>query len=399
MAKSLLTTGYADGGQPVNQSLTRYYSTCNGALEANATEASKQITFRSGGVLSNLYAVVTANGVSATTTLRTRVNGSNGAQSVSIGAGVTGEFEDTTNTDTISAGDEVNYQMVVGAGGTSISMGVISSVFAATSNTVSILSTGNSGNVNADSVTRYVGLTGDPNNNATEANVKYQFSNAGTLANLFVNVSTNTRTTDTTFKSRINGADGAQSVVFGSGVTGILEDTTHSDAIVDGDIVNNAWVTGSGGNNLAHQNIKYEFTTTNSSFNMGFVSQVGIQIGTGTSYMSVGFNSNSFGGAGNTEAHVKTEANFIFTASRLWVYVTQLTTSATIDLRVNAASSVVTVSPSGTGEFEDTTHTVALVASDEIDIRIVSVSNTTFNGLSLLGGAAAANNTNFLLMF
>lgn len=385
MAKSLLTTGYGDGGQPVNQNLTRYYSTCNGALQAGATETDKQITFRQGGVLSNLYVLVTANTVVGSTTFRTRVNGANGAQSVSITGLTAGEFEDTTNTDTIAAGDEVNYQMVVGAAGTNLSLGVISSVFDATSNTVSILATGTNGQVNVDSVTRYVGICGDPNNNATESQVKYQFSNAGTLQKLFVNVSANTRTTDTTFKSRINGSDGAQSVLFGSGVTGILEDTSNTDTIVDGDIVNSAWVTGSGGNAITCQNIKYEFTTINSSFNMGFVLQLGMDVGGGTSYTSVGFFANSFGGPGNTEAHMKTEANFVFTASRLWVSVTAFGTSCTLNLRVNAGDSALTVSPSGTGEFEDTTHTVDLVATDEIDFKCVAVGGVTIKGVSMIG--------------
>ena len=57
---------------------------------------------------------------------------------ITIPAGTTGVFEDTTNTDTIAAGDEYNLRSVTGAGGT-LTIGALSVIFNATTNCVSKL--------------------------------------------------------------------------------------------------------------------------------------------------------------------------------------------------------------------------------------------------------------------
>ena len=86
---------------------TTLYLVCGvGARVASTTEAGAQVTYRSAGTLSLLYFRVYENS-RGSSTFGTRVNGVNGNQSVSIGASTTGEFEDTVNTDSIVAGDEV----------------------------------------------------------------------------------------------------------------------------------------------------------------------------------------------------------------------------------------------------------------------------------------------------
>ena len=63
-------------------------------------EGNFQTTFRSGGTASNLYCRISANDRAAST-LTLRIDGGNGNQAVTITSSTTGDFEDTSNTDTI----------------------------------------------------------------------------------------------------------------------------------------------------------------------------------------------------------------------------------------------------------------------------------------------------------
>src|SRR5690349_17266000 len=94
----------------------------------SAAESNAQITRRVPGVESNLYIRVNTND-RGTSTLRFRINGGDGNQVVSITASTTGEFEDTSNTDTIAAGDLTDYQITGGAGGTTLTFGIVSTLF------------------------------------------------------------------------------------------------------------------------------------------------------------------------------------------------------------------------------------------------------------------------------
>src|SRR3989344_6927696 len=112
--------------------LTRFSICANASTAADATEARTQITYRTAGTLSNLWVYVNTNNLNGSTTIITRKNGENGAQSVSFASSTTGTAEDTTNSDTIAAGDEVNYQYVTGGTTGTISVRTITTVFAAT---------------------------------------------------------------------------------------------------------------------------------------------------------------------------------------------------------------------------------------------------------------------------
>ena len=60
------------------------------------------------GTLKNLNSIIYVNSFSVITTVILRINSANGNGTVSIGAGVTGSFEDVVNTDNISVNDLVN---------------------------------------------------------------------------------------------------------------------------------------------------------------------------------------------------------------------------------------------------------------------------------------------------
>ena len=105
----------------INAALTRYI-TIGGSFMAETTEANTKQKLRVATTLSNMTVRISPNTTTATSTFTLKKNGSAGNQTVSIGSGATGFFTDTTNTDDVTATDEVNYEIVTGATGTSLTV-------------------------------------------------------------------------------------------------------------------------------------------------------------------------------------------------------------------------------------------------------------------------------------
>lgn len=104
----------AEDGNSVNFNTTNYTGV-EGNYSWTATEGNTQYVWRYGArsKLSNLQVYTSANTIATSaTTVRTRVNGVDGGQSVSIAAGFTGLSVDSTGTDLITNGDKINYQVV-----------------------------------------------------------------------------------------------------------------------------------------------------------------------------------------------------------------------------------------------------------------------------------------------
>lgn len=108
--------------------LTKYMS-MGGWLQARATESDYESDCKFDFTGKLFWIRISANTIATSaTTARTRKNAANGGQSVSIGAGATGEFEDNSGTDTLVAADEYNYQVVTPDTSGNLSMKMMGSV-------------------------------------------------------------------------------------------------------------------------------------------------------------------------------------------------------------------------------------------------------------------------------
>ncbi len=214
------------------------YLPINGLQSSDGTEARAYYTFRHSTTLSDLRVNCNDNNATGASTVRTRVNGANGNQSVSIPAEATGVFEDAVNTDSISAGDEVNYQAVVGAGG-AMHLAQIQVKSATTTRSFVCGNLDDDASVGAG-VTSYFPIEGDPQNTlrATETDVDIHVQADGTLSNLFVNTRSNSCNGATIVRTRVNGGNSSLSVSIPSATTGIFEDTSNTDTVVKTDHIN-----------------------------------------------------------------------------------------------------------------------------------------------------------------
>jgi len=244
------TAGIAFPSHVPSLSLTfnaTYYYGFGGEAANNTSEAGAKFTIRYAANVTRLVFVCSGNTVNATSTVRTRKNGGNGAQSVSIGASATGRFTDTTNTDSLVSGDAFNFQVVTGGTSGTMTPTLCECQLLATSTgytyfeMVAGKQPGQALNANN---TYYLPVQGFLYSNTTEADVqlKTRFAFAGAF--FFANITANSVNGASTLRSRKNGANGALSVSVGASATGTFEDQTDSETYLSTDSINVQIATG-----------------------------------------------------------------------------------------------------------------------------------------------------------
>src|SRR3990167_1787023 len=341
-----------------------------------ANDSSAATIYQTAGTLSNLYIIVHTNDRGAST-FQTRKVTTDGNLSVSIGASSTGSFEDTSNTDTVTAGDDWHAEITTGAGGTTFAYRTYRVLFAATSNTVIKMSGGNPngiGNFTTPSTTEYYAFYGNGGYSGTESLKQLTFNTAGTARDFLVYVSTNSRTTTTTFGVRVNLADGNQSVSVTASSTGSFQDTTNTDSISVGDEVNGYITTGTGTEGLNRMIGSIEYETTDSSTIYASGSEISAVATSTTVYPPMG-------GVGSdashtTESDTSIDAGVAFTASDLQAAVSANTISdaSTVRFRINSGNGnqVVSITGSTTGTFIDSVNTDNVVTTDNVNYSLVT---------------------------
>lgn len=364
------------------------------AVSTAANENNLRAKIDKAGVLANMTFKVTTNAWAASKTITIRINGADGTQTQSVAAGATGWYQDTTHTDSIAAGDALVYGFGTG---TEIlkasSLGQFSIEFDATSgNATHLWQTAETTapiafSAGAASTTRYVPCRGIGDNTngwyvTTETNAKGLVRAPGTLSRLTTYIAANTSTNAATLTTRLNAADATQTISVAAGVTGLVEDTTHTDALVAGDEVNYKTVTGAGTANTTCQQIASTFESAATSWD----ARVASTRTAGSSYGTTVPNYQAVDGAGvgvqATEANVELLVPFACYSSNLIVVVVATSGSNnTQDLRsrINGADGNQFVTLAGaTGTLEDVTHYDTYAAGDLMSMCWDQMTNASF---------------------
>lgn len=325
----------------------------------------------SAGVWSNLSIVITTNTLSAAATFSSKVNGAGGNQTMSIGAGATGRFTDTTNTDTIAANTDLEYSLATAAGGTAIVRTVMSSVFNATTDSLQVYGACQGADTTLNGVTRYNALsgniTGDSTVNQTEASCQLTMRSTATFQKYTVRVRTNTKGGNSFAKFRKNGANGNGSITIGAGVTGLLSDTSNTDSVVSGDLV--CWGRDyyADGNNLRFWSMDMECVSTTQT-------QPILAADNAAAPVTVALSSTVYSTAGNgntstTESERRTlmVAASVLSFLQAYVITNTLTGNTTFKSRKNGAAGnqTVTFGTAATGWGVDSSNTDSLSAGDD----------------------------------
>lgn len=378
MAKTYLTSGRCAGITTQAYNVTRYYN-ISGVIVLGSSDSVVETTIRTAGTWSDYFVFVQANTINGTVTARSRKNRANGNQSVSIPSSTTGAFQDLSNSDTISAGDEINWQAVPsGASSGTISMQTMNSSFSSDVDSCQIV--GGFSQATRTTATTIYFVPGVLVGNATESSMRYKVRASVTAKNMLLNVSANTWTGSTTLKSRKNGSDGNLSITVPASTTGVFEDTSNTDDYKDGDWLSFSLTTAAGSGSQTNQSFKVEIASKTGESLLASVSSLGYTVGiASTNY----FQSSSTLTTNNSidpecEIHNSAKCSNL----QINVITNGSTGSCTLTSYVNAAdgNQTITVPSSTTGELEDSTNKDFLVSEDDYGYKFVKTgsNNVTF---------------------
>ena len=214
---------------------------------STAAEASMQVRIAHTMTARKLYVSISANSITATSTMYTRKNGADGSMSCSIGASTTGEFEDTTHSDSLASADLYCYRFNTGASGTTLVLEAVS-VIMETDHPFVLFTVSNS--IGAGSTTYYKAMNGQHNANATESNQAFIWPACvpdATVSYFSANLTSNAATGTSTFRFRKNAANGNSVCSFAAGVTGWTVDTSNTDSVTANNSIAISATNGGGG--------------------------------------------------------------------------------------------------------------------------------------------------------
>jgi len=227
---------------PANSS--HYTNVGTGAyFEASLFEAQDRSLWRTAGVWSNLWANVTLNNFDLTSNGFSRINGSDGNQTIAVPAATTGFFQDTTNTDAISPGDVVSYRFLSSHSGpnlTGFRISIFQSLFTATAaERVYRLTSGNSGAPRTGFLALMAGFQWQNSESLIQTHVP-----GGTARNAAITISLQTRNGNSTLVLRVNETDTALIIDIPTTTSGTFEDLVNTVTLFDRDRVNWRFVRG-----------------------------------------------------------------------------------------------------------------------------------------------------------
>ncbi len=368
MPEWLISTAYTF---PQSAGDTDYYTPL-ASLRGSGGEGLPQVRSRDSYTWANLFARVTGNTLVGATTVRSRINGGNGNQTVSIGAGATGTFTDAVNSDTLVGGSLFNWSVVAGAG-TSIIFTVLASTLTTVANTTPIVAATDLGIAYwGPSDVGYFTYLGCIFRNALDANVQYRFRTAATLSNFRIYVADNELTAASTFRVRKNGANGNQSISVPGGGTGSYEDAVNTDGFVAGDLMNYQVVAGATGIDIGITVVQVKLDSQ--MRHIGCSGDVNLlYLGGAPRYNAIeGLMENLWT---TTEAEQQANALAAFTLRNLYVRMTFNWHDGAIVIRTRKnggdGNLVVSIAAGLTGEFEDLVNSDDFLAANSLNWKLV----------------------------
>jgi hypothetical protein len=216
--------------------------------------------------------------------------------------------------------------------------------------------------------------------NATESNVRVTHRGASiTIRNWRMNISTHTRTQNTTFTWFKNGAAQSLAISVAGGATGVVEDTTNSVSLTAGDTHSvRAVHAAEGAANQLTCFGQYEIETAGGASSIPLAAtSAGSTFGASTTTYFRFWQFSSSGAVSNDRPDHDMQVAGTF--SGLYGYINANTRSdaTTLALYKNGASAIsVSVAAGVTGRFENTANSTTVAVGDDVHLRNVTGAGT-----------------------
>ena len=339
----------------------------------STTEANTQASCTEAATFSLLGFNIISGG-NGTNNLQFRDAGADGNQLATRSG--TGVAEDTTNTDTLSAGDLFNLAYTDTGTASGISWTKANVSFTSGHGNFHGCSTYGGRVLDVQSQTRFIPLAGDlvADGGGTEDTIEWKVRGYDSFEALQVRVIANARTNDSIFKNRINAGDGTAVITYAAGATGLVSDTGLGDAITDGQTVNASITLDTGVEDLT---VTFVCATLKSSSNKsesfsGFISPTGVSRAASSTetYFTIGGNNNI---STLTEAQARIKVGFAAVVSNLRCYLSDntYTGNGTLKLYQNGSAVITTTitASGGAAWYENTSDTITIDADDELSFE------------------------------
>ncbi len=205
----------------------------SGALNAD-NEAGMEITVREATTFDGLDVFVTVNGISDPSTIKFRVDGSDGNQVATITASTTGRFQDTTNNDVVLVDSNVAYRYETGMGSHTDTSVTIVMVCCNGAGTKRFINNGGEQQVQQSANTvRYSAPEGRLSTNTIELEFRAEIRATQTIDHLRVQCKGFSLDVNGSVSVNINGT--ASSLTVTVTATGHFTDTSNNESVVSGD--------------------------------------------------------------------------------------------------------------------------------------------------------------------
>ncbi len=371
--------------------VTRYASPLGRIGSTIGTELLQNLAVYESYTLKNAFVRIIANTLNNTTVVRSRVNGANGNQSISIPTTQTGVFEDAVNSDALSNEDLFCFSIdTTAAGAGTVTWTIFSFILETAANTTPILSSHGEWTVVADSnITRFAPIIGNLDGTDvttfTEAKAEYKFRVASTLSKLRVYFRTNGFAGNVVCTIRINNGNG--NLTISSSASGAFEDVGNTDAISAGDDVNIQYLLP----NEPSDDMKIarvQVTSDSLGMQIAATNHLGAtQPDSTTSYIPLC----GVSGITNTvEAQMRVKARAVFTLANMYVNANTntLNGAAVYRLRINGGNGnlAITVNAAQTGQFEDLVNSDDIIATDLLNWSCVTAGSSGVIEMNAVGG-------------
>ena len=371
----------------LSAAFTRYMGI--GGFIQSRVEVDVQHRIRHTCNLTKLLVRVSTNTHDGSDVVTLRVNGAAGNLTLTVPSLATGVFEDLSNTDLLSDGDLVATEIASGGTVGILDLTLVSYVLtdpAGDRHYVMGQARGGAGETPSFGSTIFGRIGGRvAHNRTTEADAQYRLRFATTLDRFRIVVASNTIDGTSTFRTRVNGVNGNQTFTVGALATGEFEDTTNSDTITSGDLVNSMLVTlgTTGVIEVSYTQIRMDAVgrPTISGTDAGAIV---FTPGGGNRFPAIedGLLTNSL----EAESNASLRARIRYNARNYHVFVVSNTAepATVISLRVQETTSLlsVTIPSLATGEFEDLVNTIEVTEDQEVN-HLIDVSALTEGSISL----------------
>ena len=333
------------------------------------TEANAQIKWPKAETFKDLRCYVVSNAASATATIKFRINGADGNLNIPITSGSVGWFEDASNSDSVAVNDLINFMISRSdSGSITFRSNGIDAVDDAPSNIVGSWVATAVGFGTASS-TRYIPGQGTTAINTSEsAGVTAYVARAATARNMRINVAANARSTTTTYKFRLNGADGNMSIPVTASSTGWFEDASNSDSLAAGDYFDFSLTTGTGTGSITTQTAYVQLDDASTS--VGIISSGAGSLNTNqTRYWGV--IGGAIGTATEDDAEFSMRGSGTIRNFNIQVASNTSDQTTTFTARKNNADTAITfdVTATSAGNFGDAVNSFTYADGDEISLK------------------------------